>query len=274
MGNMKYATGQPHQGLAALEGDFKGFTTCTLHDGNAHADTPVTNVLDEHIVKSFRTTDFTPLRISFDFVTNTTPAGVLIEGLNFDADINIAYGGTSALGSTDSTVTPVMNKRTGDWGYFIDTLSASGDWWGIEVSGTSGDLVPTATYTSGWEVGRVTWIKSGGLHLMPQNWHLPVGQSTAFQGAQRILAGGKLESKATSRGYNVIDLTAEFDRNKGDNIRDDIGAMARVSPEDRYLLWMNNGDNSEAYLCAVTDFSGNIDQFPVIDVDLGLREVI
>jgi hypothetical protein len=271
MANMKYAVGQPFQVQTRLEGDMYGSVSSpTLIGGTGPvASHPVSNVSDEHIIKSCRTTGFADMRITFNLPGN--PAGILVEGLNSDADVRLGFGGSNTITSTSSTVTPVMNKRTGSYGFFAE-LSGSGDHWGIAVSGSSGDLISAAEYTSGWEVGRITWVQT--LNTMSQNWQLPLNQATGFEGAQRILAGGKTDSTASSRGYNVIDLHGSFDRNKGDNILDDIGAMARCSPTDRYLIWFNNGDVSEAYLCMKSDFTGNLDEFPTISVDLGLREAI
>jgi len=275
MANMGYAVGQPFQALSHLEGDFYGLTTAGLNSGQQTGDypttNPVTNVVNEHLVKSFSVA----LEITFDLGTGVNPAAVLIEGLNFADSIQVENGATSGLGTNvGSPVAPVRNKRTGRYSCFIEIPSVTDkQHWGFSVPAT-GAVVPTEEFTPGWQVGRVTWIREGGLHTMPQNWHLPVGQATQYEGAQRVLAGGKMESKASSQGFNVIDLTAQFDRNKGDNIEDDIGAMARTSPEDRYLTWFNRGDVSEAYLCTKIDFSGNLDEFPAISVDMGLREVV
>jgi hypothetical protein len=231
MANMKYAVGQPFQTQSHLEGDFHGLTTASLQDETAATGYPVTNVCTEHLAKSFRAQGWTRLEVSFDLgSTSASPTGVLIEGLNWnDQDIQLERGITAGLGTTvGDPVTPVRNKRTGRYGCFIEIDPALDvRYWGFSVPAT-GSAVTSAAYTTGWEVGRVTWVQEDMLNTMEQNWQLPVGQSTAFQSAQRVLAGGKMESKASS----------------------------------------------DAYLCVITDFTGDIGEYPVLEVDLGLREVI
>ena len=280
MANMKYAVGQPFQAQSYLRGDFFNPTSALLNSGaqggSLATTNPVSNVIDEHLVKTLRCDSWTTdLNIGFDLGASVEPAGVLIENLNFATTISVISATNAALTTsviTEGTPTPVQNKKTGRWSCFADLGSVTArQYWGIRIT-TTGSAVSGVEHTTGWQVGRITWVDT--LSTMSQNWHLPVGQATQYEGAQRVLAGGKMESKASSQGFNVIDLTAQFDRNKGDNIEDDIGAMARTSPEDRYLTWFNRGDVSEAYLCTKIDFSGNLDEFPAISVDMGLREVV
>jgi len=269
MANVKYAIGRPFTTTSGLEGDFAIMSSASSSDTATGYDAQ--NVRNEHIQRVWRSTAGVNKVLTVVLGTSQNPDAILIEGCNFTA---IEY--EEDLSGYSGKLTLDQNPRTGRYGRLIENPSGTGTTWNFRVDDTD------APNDSFCEIGRISFVSASALKTM-QNasaasrpWWQPYTWRANSLGSSRILAGGITETTSTSPVFLDFDLEGSFDMLDDTEISHPL-AYTRMLTDQRILHWEDRTEdtnNMHAYLCRRDGPASVSNEFPYLNIDMNLVEVI
>jgi len=275
MANVKYGIGRPFTTTSGLEGDFERMTGTS---GPVATGYLTDNVRNEHIERVWRSTTGGPTKtLTVNIANSINPDAILIENTNLKT-ITVGVG----AGLTAYTLT--QNPRTGRYGRLIEPTQTGTAW--IFRAAITGDLVDASDNYA--EIGRICFLKRAttltdpGLHNMQNTatqsrpWWQPYDWSPNALGSSRILAGGITETTSTSQVFLEFGMQGSFDMLDDTEISHPL-AYTRMLTDQRVLHWEDRTEdtnNMHAYLCRRDGTPSISNEFPYLDIDMNLVEVI
>jgi len=276
MSDVRYAIGRPFTTTAGQEGDFAIMSSATAPVPDTEAGYDPENVRNEHIQRLWRSTITGDKVLTVNLATSQNPDAILIENCNF-TEVDVRTGADSYV-----TYTLDLNPRTGRYGRLINGPAGTGTDWDFRVNPTD---APNHTYC---EIGRIVFVSSGVWEGAPPNnimqnaagdsrpWWQPYTWRANSLGASRILAGGITETTSTSPVFLDFDLEGSFDMLDDTEISHPL-AYTRMLTDQRILHWEDRTEdtnNMHAYLCRRDGPASVSNEFPYLNIDMNLVEVI
>lgn len=256
-------------------GDFVVPVDMAIIGGTAVAGYPYTNMRTENLQRTARFTLATT-QVAFDFGVDVAADALFIENLN---TTSIRYA-TMVGGWSGTVVSATPNVSANQWTgrrSILGTMTspASTRFWKLQYNMPAALARTDETY---FEVGRICFVRNGGLHTIAQNWGLPYRMQVEELGLAARYPGGTTVDKSMSLPYMTLALSQNFQRNKGDSVETDIARFVAMRNYQRVLHFENwdSGDTNKtrAYLCKKSGPVGaDYTQFPIMSVDVGLEEV-
>lgn len=258
-------------------GDFVVPVDMAILGGTVVTGYPVANCRSENLQRKARFTR-TTTQVAFDFGVPTNLDAIFIENVNTTqvryAQMSGSWSGAVVSGDPNAGVNKWTGRRS------VLALPTGGSWsagrfWKIQFN-TS--FTNVRTDEDFFELGRVSFVRSGGLHTIPQNWGVPYRMQVEELGTDARYPGGTVTDKSLSLPYMTLGMAQDFQRNRGDSIETDIGRFVAMRKYQRVLHYENwdsgDDDNACVYMCKKSGPVGaDYSRFPVISVDVGLEEV-